>query len=415
MSNVQELNRCLCCNGKKLVPYLDLGVQPLANNYHNGESQEKYPLGVQVCETCFHNQLTHKVDNHLMFDEYIYVSGTSETLNRYFRGFTQAVMMGWKGKKPPRVLEIACNDGTLLEMFQQRGCKCVGVEPAKNLANLCREKDLDVLCNYWGKATADDLRHVGDQFDIVIAVNVLPHVPNPLEFMEACKSVLDPAAVKLGGGIYVQTSQCNMFQNGEFDAIYHEHHSYFTVSSFGTLAYGACLEIKEASKVPIHSMSFLFKLGPMTGNGHCDALYDLLEEENAGGWHTVQQYHNWADGVEIIKQQFNTMLDSFNSKGWKTIGYGASAKCNTALNYFGRGLDYIVDDNHRKWGLYTPGTNIRIVSPGFLVSEVGEIALVMTSWNFKDEIIERVKALRPYGTDYALSYIPEVKLECLYD
>lgn len=416
VSNVQELSNCLCCNSKNLTPYLSLGSQPLANSYHHGEAQMKYPLGVQVCGCCYHSQLTHSVDPHLMFDNYIYVSGTSETLHRYFRGLTQTVLMGWKGKKPPRILEIACNDGTLMAMFQARGCPVVGVDPAQNLVALCEERGLEVYGGYWDQKMAGDLaswEHL--EVDIIIAVNVLPHVPNPLEFLQACKVVLDPKAAKLGGGIYIQTSQSDMFRNGEFDAIYHEHHSYFTASSFGTLAYAAGLDIAEASTVPIHSKSFLFKLAPMRGSGHCDGLYTLLEDENAGGWHTIEKYREWARNVAFTKQEFKNVLESFNEKGWITVGYGASAKCNTAFNYFGCNLDYIVDDNPGKWGLKTPGTNISIVSPEHLVNAGPGLAIVMTAWNFKEEIIEKIKDLRPQVQDYVISYIPEVKLECLYD
>lgn len=404
------------CGSIRLVPYLSLGTQPLANNYHKAHQKlERYPLGVQVCENCFHSQLTHKVDNHLMFDEYIYVSGTSETLNKYFRQFTNTVLKNWKGKKPPRVLEIACNDGTLLRMFKDRGCDCWGVEPAQNLWSMCEGLGLRVWGGYWDKEAAKTLGECG-KFDIIIAVNVLPHVPNPVEFMEACKLILDSSTK--GSGIYIQTSQCDMFKNGEFDAIYHEHHSYFTVSSFGTLAYAANLEIKEAKKVPIHSMSFLFKLGPMTGQGHSDSLYNLLEEENAEGWHTVERYKEWAGKAESKRTAFKAFVAQCKKTDRKLVGYGASAKANTVLNYFGVSLDFIVDDNPMKWGLLTPGRDIPIVEPRELSKLQRPAAIVLTAWNFKEEILEKVRTLMPKHFSwpyYVMTYIPEVKIEGLFD
>ncbi|HYT46388.1 MAG TPA: methyltransferase domain-containing protein, partial [Methylomirabilota bacterium] len=304
MGNYEKLDRCLICNGKKLVPYLDLGRQPPANAYHKEQQKlKRYPLGIQLCETCFHSQLTHKVDNHIMFDDYLYVMDTSETLRSYFQGFADMVLKNWKGRKPPRVLEIACNNGYLLTLLKDRGCVVNGVEPAMNLIEICESRglneknDSEVYGGYWSIKMAQDLltwEHT--KYDIIIAINVLPHVPNPVDFMEACKLMLDPTTK--GSGIYIQTSQCDMFKNGEFDAIYHEHHSYFTVSSFGTLAYASGLEIKSARKVPIHSMSFLFNLGPMSGCGHSNDLYDMLEVENAEGWHTVERYKEWASEVD---------------------------------------------------------------------------------------------------------------------
>jgi SAM-dependent methyltransferase len=412
----KKQDRCLVCGSSKLVPYLNLGEQPLANANHKGQrEQQKYPLGVQVCQTCYHSQLTHKVDNRLMFDDYIYVSGTSETLTNYFRQFTNTVMKAWKGSKPPRILEIACNDGTLLDMFRHRGCEVVGIDPAKNLTQICTDKGIYTWTKYWDVDTAELLLMTQSRFDIVIAINVLPHVPDPKEFMKACKMVLDPKTK--GSGIYIQTSQCDMFKNGEFDAIYHEHHSYFTVSSFGTLAYGTDLEIKEASKVPIHSMSFLFRLGPMSGTGHCDKLFDLLEEENAGRWHTVERYKEWGCEVFDKRTTFRALLASFKEPGTLVVGYGASAKANTVLNFFDLSLDYIVDDNPMKWGLSTPGRNIPIIPTDDPRLKATQVRWVMTSWNFKHEVLSKIQKMRSIYSwpEFVFSYIPDVKVEPLFN
>jgi hypothetical protein len=289
-----------------------------------------------------------------------------------------------------------------------------GVEPAQNLWNMYEDLGLRVWGGYWGQDAAQALGECG-KFDIIIAVNVLPHVPNPQDFMEACKLMLD--STTKGSGIYIQTSQCDMFENGEFDAVYHEHHSYFTASSFGTLAYGTGLEIKEACKVPIHSMSFLFRLGPMTGNGHCDALFDLIEEENAGGWHTVDGYRIWAADAEICKADLLIKLEDYKEQGHALVGYGASAKCNTVFNYIRSDLDFIVDDNPAKWGLYTPGRNIPIVSPDDARLKGTHVTWVMTTWNFKDEIKAKIYQLSKHYSwpIYLINYIPEVTVEPLID
>lgn len=415
----ESLTKCLCCGAGNLTRYLDLGNQPLANAYHNGQKElPRYPLGIQVCDRCFHSQLTHKVDNRLMFDDYLYVSGTSATLTRYFQGLVQYVITNWKGKKPPRVLEIACNDGTLLEMFKDRGCEVVGVDPAVNLAKMCGDKGLHVLAKYWDHHTAQHLLFAG-KFDVVIAVNVLPHVPDPKKFVEACGMILDPAAVKKGGGIYIQTSQCDMFKNGEFDAIYHEHHSYFTVSSLGTLSYETGMDIKEMLKVPIHSKSLLFKLVPHDGEGACDDFYKLLAEENEWGWHTLKRYKDWGGSALSARDAFKDLLKAHPPKKRLLVGYGASAKANTVLNFFDLSLDYMVDDSEMKWGLLTPGRNIPIISPDSSLLKGNQVMWVMTAWNFKEEIIKKLHAVTMRGIyswpELVLSYIPEVKVEVLHE
>lgn len=415
MNDYKALTKCLCCDSKELTPYLDLGNQPLANSYHDGSrKQDRYPLGVQFCKRCSHSQLTHKVDNRLMFDDYLYVSGTSDTLRNYFGNFARLVLKNWKGKSPPRVLEIACNDGTLLQILKSKGCEVLGVDPALNLVELCKQENIPVWPDYWDEDVAKKLIELHGRFDIVIAINVLPHVPNPQEFMRACRLVLDSSTK--GSGIYVQTSQCDMFKNGEFDAIYHEHHSYFTASSFGTLAYGAGLEIVDVKKIPIHSMSFLFQIGKMSGTGHCDKLFSLLEEENAAGWHDLETYKAWGAETYSKRAAFKALLETYRKNGYRLVGYGASAKANTVLNFFDLSLDFIVDDNPLKWGLLTPGRDIPIISPDADVIKGTYVTWVMTAWNFQEEILNKIRETRKWYSwpEFVLSYIPKVDVEALF-
>jgi SAM-dependent methyltransferase len=392
------------CGNPGLWPYLSLGSQPLANNYHKtGEEQETFPLGVQVCPTCWHSQLTAKVHPTKMFDEYLYVSGTSQTLTNYFERFATAMLEMWQLKRPPRVLEIACNDGTLMQMLKDRGCEVMGYDPAKNLIEMCREKGLNAHCGYWDFDWAKALKPFAD-FDIVIAINVLPHVPDPKDFMAACREVLAP-----GGRVFVQTSQCSMFQNYEFDAIYHEHHSYFTIHSLTTLMNSVGLWIRSARVVPIHSASFLLELDENAGLGNDETVYQLHDDEAGAGAHNLLSYRYFAKNAQKVKTQLIDLFDRYQQAGRKVVGYGASAKFNTVANFAGLDLAYIVDDNRLKWGLETPGRDIPILHPEILAVERQPLAIVLTAWNFKDEILQKIKSFRSARGDEFVTYNGEVR------
>ncbi len=398
----RPLTHCLACGGPGLTPYLDLGVQPLANSYHHGEPLPSYPLAVAFCSQCSHSQLTVDVDPHEMFDHYLYVSGTSSTLRAHFEGLAGELLQRWTGSRPPRVLEIACNDGTLLEHFRRQGADVFGIEPAENLVALCRDKELPVERAYWGEDVAERLTGT---FDLVVAVNVLPHVADPLGFLDACRSVLSP-----GGEICIQTSQCDMFDRGEFDAIYHEHRSYFTVHSFCSLAKRAGLTAISAQKVDIHSKSLRFILG-QGADAEC-LMEPMLAEERAHHVLSLDRYLRFAAEAKVSLCRLRDWVARSREEGRKVIGYGASAKGNTVLNAAGLDLDYIVDDNPLKWGYRTPGRNIPIVTLQRVTVEPEPVDIVMLAWNFADEITERIQSVRP-GGDRLVRYLPEVQVTTL--
>lgn len=402
MTDHQPISSCLCCGKSDLDVYISLGNQPLANNYHTGQDQPTLPLAVGFCPHCFHSQLTISVDPHLMFDHYVYLSGTSQTLRTYFENLTQEILSAWKPSPSPRVLEIACNDGTLLDMFQKEGCPVQGVEPAKNLLAITGPKGIPVACEYWNLTTSKQFKN---GYDIVVAVNVLPHVPDPYEFLLACKEALAP-----GGKVYIQTSHAEIFSRFEFDTIYHEHVSYFTANSFKTLAERAGLFVINAKKVPIHSASFLFTLSAQNEPGSATAIEEMIAEESRQGLHQLGTYLNFAQHAQQMTSDLSKVIHTLRSEGKKVIGYGAAAKGNTLLNYGEIDLQYIVDDNAMKCGLMTPGRNIPIENPERLYQETGPVAILVLAWNFFDEIRKRVMGHRGAANDWWIEYFPAVKV-----
>jgi len=393
-----NIKNCLICGNEDLVPYLDLTNQPLANSYHHYAELKKYPLQVQFCEKCSHNMLTESVDPSEMFEHYLYVSDTSETLKNYFEDMADKISA--KSNQCFSVLEIACNSGLFLEMLAKRGAKCLGVDPAKNLREMSLSRNLDVEVCFWNDETAKNIAEK-QLFDVVIAVNVLPHVPDPVGFVRNCAKTLTD-----NGRIYIQTSQCDMFKNNEFDAVYHEHVSYFTAKSFGKLAESLGLSITDCYKVPIHSMSFVFELSK--GGSHCDKYLDLVKYEEDNGYDKIETYKNFAKKAEEIKNNLIKEVNRLKSEGKSVVGYGASAKGNTLLNWSKIELDYIVDDNELKWGYLTPGQNIPIVSPATLYNEQRPVVILCLAWNFFDEIYKNVKNNTSVGHEF-IKYFPEVK------
>jgi SAM-dependent methyltransferase len=353
-------------------PFLDLGSQPLANSYHDGSKElPRYPLAVTECRQCGHHQLTVAVDPPEMFQNYLYVSGTSCTMREYFAAFTERAVSR-AGGGPVRVLDIGCNDGSLLEQFAPYASERHGVDPARNLAESARSKGISITTAYW---SSEFSRAWIPRHDIIVAMNVFGHVRNPLDFLLGCKRVLAP-----GGRIYIQTSQCDWLKNGEFDCVYHEHLSYFTEESFRTLARRAGLHVESVERAPIHSVSWLF------------TVTDPLAE--------------FTGRVERARDWTRREVEAARRDGYAVVGYGAAAKANTFLNYAGIKLDYIVDDNPMKWDHLTPGMDIPIYSTARLAEEEKPLALLLLAWNYGEEIVRNVQDVRAGKVTRFLRYFP---------
>lgn len=397
MDNFVTLKECLCCGNTALASLLDLHEQPLANSYHaKGETLPSFPLGVNLCERCFHVQQFVGVNPDLMFKNYLYVSGTSETLREYFDWFAGTVEEHMGGKTG-NVLDIACNDGTQLASFIKRGWKAFGVDPAQNLLARSQATGATVLCDYWNEISA---QKIGGPFDALIAQNVFAHVTDPLSFLKACVQVMNN-----GSRLFIQTSQANMFEEGQFDTIYHEHISFFSTRSMQTLAHRAGLKLEDVFITPVHGGSYVFVLSLQGDEAKGQAR---VAEEEKSGRYTRTLYEKFADTARAAVSGLKDAVEKYREQGMRVVGYGAAAKGNTLLNFGGITLDYIVDDNPLKQGLYTPGRDIEIVAPARLAQEQNPLVVVPLAWNFFDEIYRKVKVLRPDKADTFITYFPEL-------
>lgn len=394
----REIAHCRCCASADLITYLDLGEQPLANSYHRGEELPRYPLKLALCGECFHSQLTVVVDPATLFTEYLYVSGTTSTLRAHFRGLA-ADTLARVGHDRPAVLDIACNDGTLLECFREAQARVVGVDPAVNLRRLTAEKGIDVVAGFWSADVAAAL----DRVDIITATNVFAHVDDVQGFLSACRVCL-----RAGGLVALEFPYCRrMILENEFDTIYHEHLSYFLLGPVVMLAARLGFQVEDLSFWPIHGGSVRLILRDRPGQPG-PAVAAALAHERADGFDTIAPYRQFARRVERNRERLHELIDELNRHQKRLVGYGASAKGNTMLNYCQLSLPYIVDDNPMKWGWLTPGRNIPIRSPDSLADEPGTLHLLLLAWNFAAEILRRVQKIRPGRNDYSIRYVPEV-------
>lgn len=385
-----EISDCLCCGGSNLSKVLDLNDQPLANSYLNDETESEltFPLAVNFCNDCTHIQLTHAVNPDLLFKNYLYVSGTTKTLREYFDWFVDFVESRVLGKT---VLDIACNDGTQLDSFKHRGYNTYGIDPAENLYGLS-SKNHSVVCDYFNK---DNLDKFDTKFDVIVAQNVFAHNTYPKQFLEDCKEILND-----DGCIFIQTSQADMVLNNQFDTIYHEHISFFSVESFCALAKRVGLNVIEVARTDIHGTSFVFVLS----NSRTDKSIEYIQQEVRL---TPEIMENYADTCRRITKEATDKIQELRSEGYRIVGYGAAAKGNTFLNFSKMYLDYIVDDNQLKQGLYSPGSKIKILSPDALLNEEGLVCVVPLAWNFFNEIKQKVLDRKKDNIVF-LKYFPEV-------
>ena len=387
------LDKCVACGGSNLVQFLDLAKQPLANNYHDGSGAgESYQLGLNLCSDCYHTQLPVSVDPKEMFDHYLYVTGTSQTLRDYCDWFAEFVDAR-ENIEHGHILDIACNDGTQLDSFRKLGWKTFGVDPAKNLFEIALDKGHMVRNAYWPISYP--------LMDVITAQNVCAHTPNPLEFLEGVKASLTP-----NGTAYIQTSQSQMYQRNEFDTAYHEHISFFSANSMKTLANRAGLVLTDVEITPIHGDSYVFILKHQ-GAEVMDSVQNTIDKEAKEGRHNPMFYHLFGNNARLIVEQLKDLVTRCQQQGTPVVGYGAAAKGMTVLNANDIQLDWIVDDNELKQGLLTPGTNIPIKDRQSL--DIDEhIVVVPLAWNFFDEIKSNVEEIRQNKSTQYVQYFPRV-------
>jgi SAM-dependent methyltransferase len=388
MSNCEIIEECYACGSSALYKFCSLGSQPLANNLKDTPEQddELYPLEVNVCMECYHSQLTVSVDREALYKHYLYVSGTSNTLVKEFDLVASQIHSENPGDNK-RILDIACNDGTFLKSFRPYKWQLHGIDPAENIVSKINEPDLNLTCDFFPSVK------IKGRYDVITCFNVVAHIPNPLAFLTDCKRLLQPE-----GTLYIQTSQKNMIVNGEFDTIYHEHHSFFTINSMNELCKRAGLSLVDVEYRPVHGTSYLFKIKHNATDNSEERINQLLQDESdLVSPETYEQFN-----FKVLRNK-NRLTKLIDGSSLPVVGYGAAAKGVVMSNYIQRKLKYIVDENPMKIGKIIGGVNIPIVAPETLINEPGDLMIIVYAWNFFDEIHSKIKKLRPNNNDIIIS------------
>jgi len=407
MENCQPITECLACGNQDLVLTLDLGNQPLANNFRSTagtEGEARYPLAINRCTHCNHLQLTHAVDPELIYRNYLYVSGTSLTYLEYMTWYANWVREQFN-YWVDTVLDIGCNDGSQLDAFRRAQFRTWGVDPAENLHSFSSARH-KVVCGFWNEQTAAQLDR--SEFQVITTQNAFAHIPDPLSYLKLAAEHL-----RKDGKIFISTSQADMVLNGEFDTIYHEHISYYNAYSMKCLAERAGLYLVDVIKTPIHGTSYIFVLAKQPLNEH--RVKNILAMEQAAGLQTAMTYYDWNHRVERLLEALSEQVEEFRGFGLfkHVIGYGAAAKGMTLINASGVKLDAVIDDNPLKQGTYCPGTAIPVVSKDYIEQLPRDEAtlFIPLAWNFYDEISRKIKSIRDQEGDAFMRYFPELRTD----
>lgn len=410
MNNCTPIFECLACGSHNLSRALDLGNQPLANNFRDNDEvvEQQYPLVVNRCNDCDHLQLTHAVDPKIIYTHYLYVSGTARTYIEYmdwYAGFVSETITNSAGGHigPYSVLDVGCNDGSQLNAFRSLTFKTYGIDPAENL-HPKSSANHEVVCGFFSADTLGKLSK--KRFDVISNQNAFAHLPNPLEYLTLAKEALSDI-----GRIFISTSQADMVLNGEFDTIYHEHISFYNAESMRRLAERAGLHLVDVVKTPIHGTSYIFILAKQPLNRY--RMSNILGYEQRAGLHEAHTYHQWSHSVDLILKDLKEKLDFYKQHGYTLVGYGAAAKGMTLLNASGVTLDAVIDDNPLKQGTWCPGVNTPVVDINYLdnFGNSDRIVFVPLAWNFYNEIVSKIHTKRNSANDRFVRYFPKVDIQ----
>jgi SAM-dependent methyltransferase len=415
------ITACRACGAKGLEVVLSLGRTPLANRFLSAEEidlpEPRYPLDLAFCPGCALVQITVTVPPEDLFREYLYLSSFSDTMLDHARDIAARLISEQKLSEESLVIEIASNDGYLLQFYKERGIPVLGIEPAVNVARIAMdERGIPSICEFFTQEIAQGLLGTNQQADLIHANNVLAHVADLNSVVRGIEVLLKDTGIAVIEVPYVG----DLIDHCEFDTIYHEHLCYFSLTTLDQLFRRHNVPIFDVERLPIHGGSlriFASKTRPKSGQGsnggkpQSRAVREMLRAEKERGMDSISFYKEFALKVGSLRERLVMMLNGLKREGKRLAAYGASAKGSTLLNYFGIGketLDFVVDRSTFKQGRYTPGTHLPIYAPETLLKEPPDYVLLLT-WNFADEIlVQQAEYLRRGGK--FITPVPEPKI-----
>ncbi len=407
---VFKLEICRACDSSNLLLFLQLGPTPVPNGFlksHNRDKAERfYPLDVCFCQDCGLVQLAHVVSPKVMFKNYVYIPSTSETMRVHFGSLAKRAINVTDAKQGDLSVDIGSNDGTLLKSFKSLGMKVLGVDPAENLVKKANKEGVKTICALFTKDLAGKIKKEYGSAKTITATNVVAHVHDLHDFFEGIKTLLSDKGLLIAEFPYL----IDLIEKVEFDTIYQEHLSYFSITPFEKLLKKHGLYLIDVQKLPVHggSVRVLVSKEPKNSTGRVKKFLTL---EMKKGILNVQTYLKFRRKVDKVRHELVQLLWKLRLDGKKIIGYGASAKGNIILNYCRIGpetLDYIVDSIPYKQGKYTPGMHIPIYPESKQLEDQPDYTLLL-AWNFADEIIKKQSEYRKRGGKFILA-IPKLTI-----
>ena len=413
--DLTSTNNAMCrfCKQPLRFTFVDLGMSPLCESYLSVEQLNQgesfYPLHAFVCENCFLVQLEEYVSRENIFTEYAYFSSYADTWLEHCKNYAHMVSKRFNLNQESFVVEVASNDGYLLQYFIQLGIPVLGIEPAKNVAKVAVEKGVPTLTEFFGRELATRLQAEGKQADLIAGNNVLAQVPDINDFVAGLKILLKP-----GGVLTIEFPHLmNLIEQNQFDTMYHEHFSYFSFITAEKIFSAHGLTLFDVEELPTHGGSLRIyarhtedESKPLT-----DRAMEMHDREVRAGFTDTEHYSAFGEKVKETKRKLLSFLIDARRAGKTVVGYGAPGKGNTLLNYCGVRtdfLDYTVDRNPYKHGKFLPGTHIPIFTPEKIEETRPDYVLILP-WNFKDEIMEQMSQIREWGGKFVVP-IPELKV-----
>jgi SAM-dependent methyltransferase len=404
---------CRFCGSKLEHIFVDLGVSPLVQSFLSSEQLNQmepfYPLQVFVCEKCFLVQLQEFVAPENIFSEYLYFASYSDTWLAHAKRYTDEMVRRFPISENSLVIEIASNDGYLLQYFAERKIPVLGVEPAANVAQVAAQKGISSVVKFFSSATARELLAAGRYADLLLGNNVLAHVPDINDFVAGMKILLKPQGVITMEFPHLM----QLMEQNQFDTIYHEHFSYFSFLSVQRIFAAHGLTLFDVEELPTHggSLRIFARHAEDSTKPVGSRVTELHAREESAGYARLETYSRFAEQVKETKRKLLEFLIHAKRNGKKIAAYGAAAKGNTLLNYCAIRtdfLDYTVDRSPYKQGRFLPGTRIPVYSPDQIKRTQPDYLLILP-WNLKDEIIQQNAYIRDWGGQFVVP-IPEVTI-----
>jgi len=403
---------CRFCGAPLQDVFADLGMSPLANSYLPPERvnamEPFYPLRALVCGNCFLVQLEEFETPEQIFSDYAYFSSYSSSWLEHSRRYSEQMIERLGLDERSQVVELASNDGYLLQFFREREISVLGVEPAANVAEVAKEKGIPTVVEFFGEDVARSL--AGESAaDLLLGNNVLAHVPDLNDFVAGMKVLLKP-----GGVITMEFPHLmRLIEENQWDTIYHEHFSYFSFLTVSAVFEAHGIKLFDVEELPTHggSLRIYGAHADDEARQESDAARELRERERAAGYESLETYLGYGLRVEADKRQILRFLIELKEQGKRVVAYGAPAKGNTLLNYCGvRGdmIEYTCDLNPHKQGHHLPGSHIPIRSPEALREDKPDVVLILP-WNIKDEIVAQLQFIGEWGGRFA-ARTPELTL-----